>query len=369
MRNLLTFASVFAACLTLGAQDDAKIKLPKDPKAILEMAAPLYDYDPATAKPFHLSYHYRLLDDQGKASSEGSFEVWWSPGNVSRSWKRGDNSHSEWSTDDGRFLQSVKGDDITSMEHRLSSAVLISLPKPQGESGQTDLRLVTINNAGSVNLCLASAPAKAPPVGLIPSADFLPEGLRGTGTAYCFDGQAPVLVFTLQNHTITNFYSLIQKFQDHNIAGHIDILYAGERKLEANLIQSGEVQADNAAFTPAPDAKEPVIHMITVKHAPGSANSDGSIRAAIKPGVLLQKVPPVYPPAARAARISGIVIVQAMIGKDGLIYDAKVVTSPDDSLSQAALDAVRQWRYQPYTLNGAPVAVMTTINVEFTLNR
>jgi protein TonB len=79
-------------------------------------------------------------------------------------------------------------------------------------------------------------------------------------------------------------------------------------------------------------------------------------------------VPPIYPPAARAAHISGTVVIQAMIGKDGLIQNAKIVSSPDDSLSQAALDAVRQWRYQPYMLNGEPVSVMTTINVGFTLN-
>jgi periplasmic protein TonB len=61
-------------------------------------------------------------------------------------------------------------------------------------------------------------------------------------------------------------------------------------------------------------------------------------------------------------------VIQAVVGKDGTIHDAKVVSSPDDSLSQAALDAVRQWRYQPYLLNGEPAAVMTTINLEFTLN-
>jgi hypothetical protein len=141
MKNAFVFASVFAACLTLGAQDDANIKLPKDPAAILEMAAPFYNFDSATAKPFHLSYLYHLLDNQGNVSAEGKVEYWWSPGNVSRvSWTKGNNVHSEWRTADGKTLQSVKGDDITSMEHRLSSAVLFSLPKAQDyESGETSL--------------------------------------------------------------------------------------------------------------------------------------------------------------------------------------------------------------------------------------
>jgi TonB family protein len=171
------------------------------------------------------------------------------------------------------------------------------------------------------------------------------------------------------NHTITNSYSRIQKFLDHNIAGHIDISYVGEKRVEADLEESNEIKADDAAFTPAPDATEPPIHMVTIKRVPITTASGGGINAGITPGALLARVPPIYPPMARAARISGTVVIQAMIGKDGTIQNAKVVSSPDDSLSQAALDAVRQWRYQPYMLNGEPVAVMTTINVGFTLNQ
>lgn len=346
--------------MTLGAQSDAKSKLPDDPKAILEMAAPFYDFDSAAARPFHLSYHYRLLDNQGSVSAEGRVEYWRSPGNVRRvSWTKGNNVHNEWRTADGRTLQSVKGDDITSMEHRLSSAVLFSLPKAQDyESGDTSLKLVQIDNSGTVNLCVAMVSSTA---GLLPRADFQPEGLHGVGTAYCFDSQAPVLVSTLMNHTITNSYSHIQNFLGHNIAGHIDISYLGEKKVEADLEEATEIKADDAAFTPAPDATEPVIKKITI---PITTGPNGGIRA----GAFLFKVPPIYPPSARAAQISGTVVIQAVIDKDGILQNARVVSSPDDSLSQAALDAVRQWRYQPYTLNGEPVSVMTTINVGFTLN-
>ena len=359
MKIDLVFASVFAASLTLVAQDDAKIKLPQDPKAILEMAAPFYNYDSATAKPFHLSYHYHLLDNQGNVSAEGKVEFWWSPSKVSRiSWTKGNSVHSEWRTADGKTLQLVKGDDITGMEHRLSSAVLFSLPKAQDyESGETSLKLLEIDNSGTVNLCIAMVPSRAGTANLLPRADSQPDGLHGVGTAYCFDREAPILVSTLQNHTITNSYSHIQKFQDHNIAGHIDISYVGNKRLEADLEESDEVKADDAAFTPAPDATEPVIKSVRIP------------AGGVKPGLLLQRVPPVYPPDARAAHISGTVVIQAMIGKDGMIENAKVVSSPDDSLSQAALDAVRQWRYQPYMLNGEPVSVMTTINVEFKLDR
>jgi len=368
MRNPLIFALALAACLTLGAQNDANIKLPQDPKAILEIAAPFYNYDSATAKPFHLSYHYHLLDNQGKMSAEGKVEYWWSPGKVSRiSWTKGNSVHSEWHTADGKTLQLVEGDDITSMEHRLSGAVLFSLPKAQDyESGETSLKLVTINNSGTVNLCVAMVPSRA---GLLPRADFQPDSLHGVGTAYCFDSQAPVLVSTLMNHTITNSFSHIQKFQDHNISGHIDISYVGEKRLEADLEEFTEIKTDDAAFTPATDAAVPPIRIATIKTVSTTSTPGGGMDAGIKAGALLVRVPPIYPPSARAAHISGKVVIQALIVKDGIPQNAKVVSSPDESLSQAALDAVRQWRYQPYTLNGEPVSVMTTINLEFTLNR
>jgi TonB family protein len=359
MKTSIVFALVFVIWLPLGAQNDANIKLPKDPKAILEMAAPLCNYDSPTAKPWHLSYHYRLLGNQGNVSAEGKVEYWWSPSKVSRvSWTKGNNVHSEWHTADGKTLQSVKGDDITSMEHRLSSAVLFSLPKALDyETGDTSLKLVTIDNAGTPNLCVALISSRQ---GLMPRTDAQPEGLHGVGTAYCFDSQAPALVSTLMNHTITNTYSHIQNFQDHNIPGHIDISYVGTKRLAADLEESTEIGADDAAFTPSPDATVPEVKSVTVKTVQA-----GGMTA----GVLLVKVSPTYPPSARAAHIGGAVVIKAMIDKNGMIQNAQIVSSPDESLSHAALDAVRQWRYQPYTLNGEPVAVMTTINLNFSPNQ
>ena len=75
---------------------------------------------------------------------------------------------------------------------------------------------------------------------------------------------------------------------------------------------------------------------------------------------------PTYPPLARQARIQGTVRLEAVISKDGTIEELKVV-SGHPLLIQSALDAVKQWRYQPTLLNGVPVEVITTIDVNFTL--
>ena len=91
-----------------------------------------------------------------------------------------------------------------------------------------------------------------------------------------------------------------------------------------------------------------------------------NISAGVMVGMLLQKTQPLYPPIAKAARVSGTVVLQATISKTGQIEGLHVISGPA-MLQQAALDAVRTWRYRPYLLNNEPVEVETTVNVIFTL--
>ncbi|HKN21312.1 MAG TPA: TonB family protein [Terracidiphilus sp.] len=93
-----------------------------------------------------------------------------------------------------------------------------------------------------------------------------------------------------------------------------------------------------------------------------------NVSPGVAQGMLISKTPPVYPIDAKKAGVSGTVVLSAVIGTDGLIKDLQIVSGPD-MLQQAAVDAVKQWRYRPYLLNGAPVEVHTTINIIFTLAR
>ncbi len=94
--------------------------------------------------------------------------------------------------------------------------------------------------------------------------------------------------------------------------------------------------------------------------------SQVQIPAGISQGLLISKVNPVYPPLARQARIQGTVTLSALIGKDGSIEELTLV-SGHPLLVQAAMDAVKQWRYRPYVVNGEVVPVLTPVNVNFTL--
>ena len=80
----------------------------------------------------------------------------------------------------------------------------------------------------------------------------------------------------------------------------------------------------------------------------------------------VRHVQPVYPPIAQSARISGIVIIEATIGEDGQVINARILRSVP-LLDQAAIEAVRQWQYTPTLLNGVPVPVIMSVTVQFTL--
>jgi protein TonB len=88
----------------------------------------------------------------------------------------------------------------------------------------------------------------------------------------------------------------------------------------------------------------------------------GNVQAAN----LITKITPPYPPLAKQARIQGTVELSAIIGKDGRVQDLKVVRG-HPLLVQSALEAVKNWIYRPTMLNGEPVEVSTTIDVNFTL--
>src|ERR1700675_3256706 len=91
------------------------------------------------------------------------------------------------------------------------------------------------------------------------------------------------------------------------------------------------------------------------------------VSQGVSTGLLIKRVQPNYPPLARQARIQGQVVLQAEISKEGSIQNLQLI-SGHPMLAPAAIEAVKQWRYKPYLLNGEPVAVDTQVVVNFTLS-
>jgi len=91
------------------------------------------------------------------------------------------------------------------------------------------------------------------------------------------------------------------------------------------------------------------------------------VSQGVTQGLMIQRVEPQYPKLALLARVSGIVLVNAVIGKDGVVKELQAV-SGHPMLIPAALEAVKHWRYRPYLLNGEPVEVETHVTVTFSLS-
>jgi protein TonB len=88
------------------------------------------------------------------------------------------------------------------------------------------------------------------------------------------------------------------------------------------------------------------------------------VSQGVTKGLLIYRVEPAYPPLAKQARIQGVVVMTALIDKAGNVQNLQVV-SGHPLLAPAAIEAVKQWRYKPFLLNGQPVEVETTVTVNF----
>jgi TonB family protein len=126
----------------------------------------------------------------------------------------------------------------------------------------------------------------------------------------------------------------------------------------ANSLQATSFQADQINPECVMEPGEPVTK---------TAAQRVRVSAGVATALLVKKVTPEYPAAARQARIQGQVIMTALINKDGDVESLALV-SGDPALSPSAMEAVKQWKYKPYLLNGTPMAVETQVTVNFSIS-
>jgi len=89
-----------------------------------------------------------------------------------------------------------------------------------------------------------------------------------------------------------------------------------------------------------------------------------TVPAEVMEKLIIHKIDPIYPEAAKQANVQGIVVLDTLIGTDGNVADVRVISGPEE-LAPAAAEAVKWWRFQPYLVNGQAVQVKTTLAVEF----
>jgi TonB family protein len=326
--------TALSAAIAQDASPANSAALPSDPKALMLLASQLNNLTAAEIEPWHLKATYQLLDDKGNATDEGTYEEFWASRTENKVIYTGSATHcTDFQTKQGLLRAgTLPASDL------IISAVqefVEPLPDPQVVDHQTfEIQRL---KAGSVQLVCAKL-----------------TGLPANpGLSYCMADDFPALrVNGIGYRSLEVLHNRIEKFQGHFIAGDLQFQRGGKTVLTAHLEKIEHfdpVHEDD--FAPSADAKL----------VPRKVN----ISAGVAQGMLVKKVSPQYPVDAK---LSGTVVLQALIGKDGHIADLKVVSGAPE-LRRAALDAVQTWVYRPYLLNGEPVEVNTSINVVFALSR
>ncbi len=142
----------------------------------------------------------------------------------------------------------------------------------------------------------------------------------------------------------------------------------------ATCLSSGEVVEEKAPELTIHSNSAPPQSNSSSAASSGTSQPAGTqagqwvrISQGVSEGLIVSKVPPIYPDTARTARIQGTVVLKARINQAGEVESLSLI-SGHPLLAPAAMDAVKQWKYRPYLLNGKPVGVETQIQVNFTLS-
>ncbi|MGA2832288.1 MAG: energy transducer TonB [Terracidiphilus sp.] len=355
MRLLCFCALSLIASLSGFAQTAANAGpgLPTDPREVFAAAAPFYDFNSPDLKPWHLKATYQLYDEKGKPTEQGIYEYWWASPTIHRSkWTRPSATHTEWRTAEGKYAHQDAGESLKFFEYKLEAAFLSPMPNSSEVSpSNSSLERKTVS-FGKVKLpCIMVIPLmpkyndlKTPPLGLFPT--------------YCFDPQLSILRANHFFGTLTTAFNQVVKVQNKYLPREI-VIFDGEKKILSAKVDSITYSSPgDPALTPPANADV----------AKCDAKCDKTkISAGVIQGMLLKKVTPYYPEAAKESGIAGTVVLQAVIGRDGGIHDLHVLSSPSPLLAVSALWSVSQWQYKPYLLLGEPVEVQTTINVIYSL--
>jgi TonB family protein len=354
MRSSL-FAVLLMAPLSVRAQAarPSPVQTPQDARAILETAGPLYNFEDPALKPWHLKATYRLYDWNGSPVGQGTWERWWSSPKVSReTWTREGITITQWSTADGNFSQESAGS-LKYFEKQIGSLFFPPLPSIKlVDSGQMKLSL-TIVPVGSGKLTCVDS--------------LLQWNLDGKMTAppsaaperNCFEPPTMALRFTASTTvSLSRAYGHIVRFQGKYLAKEVVVTSGKQTLFSATLDVVDSANPADPVLTPPADA---------VKIGGERATVSADHAANVTTGSIVKKTQPVYPALAKMTGIQGTVVLAAVIGKDGRVRDLEVLTAPDKVLASSAIDAVKQWEYRPYLLNGTPVEVETVVNVVYAI--
>jgi TonB family protein len=314
------------------------------PQDRLLTAATHSQLDAPGLKPWHLKLDVTLYDSDGSNPVAGTIERWNAPNGNRTVFTFGDETRTILNDGD-KFYASHSGPEVPILADSVLEAIM--RPGPSEHDIQTSSPETTSEDFGKVKLdCIMLTEAMAHKgsiaIGLFPT--------------YCLDPGGELLRASFNFGSYTVLRNDISEFQGQFIAHTIALIQGARTHVAEARITTLETFTPSSNQFATDDSMKPAS-----PHTPRLA---GGIMA----GQIVKKVAPIYPASARQSHIGGTVVLAAIIGRDGHIRSLRPISAPDTDLALAAIDAVRQWTYKPYLLNGEPTDVDTTITVNFNLN-
>jgi TonB family protein len=349
----------------LSSQTPPTESMPSKPADLIGMVAQRNSLEIESLKPWHLVIHVHTLETPVAAAQPASpppaegrntsaatdaqpsqeeiriEETWINSHRYKIAYQLGDHAWQVYGSDNGPMIVGEQAPDRDFWSYALDQFVR---PLPDEKGRAAWLLEEKDQPVGNAKLKCIS----------VTGFEYKGEKRSAQGATYCLDSDKPDLRIVAnalsQSQTLRNEPRL---FQGQFIPARIDMVRNKATVWQANL-ETLELapQVDETALAAPPEAK-PVVRKVTIS-------------AGVAKGLLIKGVPPSYPVVARSLGVQGTVVLQGTIGKTGKIINLRVVQGASE-LQGAAIDAVRQWTYKPYLLNGEPVEVDTTINVVFNL--
>lgn len=294
--------------------------------------------------PWHLRLGVQLIDNRGKAGESGTVEEWWSGPGMYRivymfpSYKetRVVNKEGTFGAGNGGlppyFADLLLGQTVHPMR---AAAAEFERARPEllkHAFGKVKLDCVLLNRVSTMPLDAQ--------VGLFPT--------------FCFEVGQDTLRVSKELTVQGVIRQQIGRFRGREVGTAIEV------DMDGIVTARSKVEA----LEGRPEASTDTLKTdgLVAEEDHGTPVSVGD-----RAGTILNKVPPIYPQSAKSRRVQGTVVMRVVIGKDGHVLTLEVESRGDADLAAAAVEAVRQWTYKPYTVNGKAVEVQTMIKVNFSI--
>jgi TonB family protein len=363
------------------AQEEA---LGKPPEMLVD-AAQTYGVERRDVSPWRLQVEFQTFDDSGKPLDKGSYEEVWKSANANkREYISSSFSQTRYQTENGVFVTGSSQTVPFSLS-LLIHTIVNPMIGPDGLrhfAANPESAIVAIDREdGGVALrCFRLLVRQQN--GSQPDPRF--------GSEYCFAADGTLARDSSDPPTFgeaTIPHSI--PYDGHLIPGDLSIKRGNVSVVSAHIDGIEALgSSDEAELQPPPDARpwtlfpppgqiggvegapspgpNPPAEMTQRSRVLATPPSKINISAGVAVGMIVSNVDPVYPAEALAAHVSGTVVLLATIDTAGVVEELRVISGPA-MLQQAALDAVKHWRYRPYLLNNEPISVVTTVNVVFTM--